>query len=245
MSAKVHSRLAEAIETLYKVFGKYPLSTLGGCPCCVTNDDKCQLTKKGLRILSSRDLGRYCGKAMTTWGSVSDFKHFLPRIFELVAYYQAPYEEFTIFNKLNYGEWTHWPETEKQALFTYFQELWEFVLEGEEAFFHDYFVAIAFIFPSFEELLARWQKFTSATSIRILASEIYRNNEALFNNNYFRGPFFTSPEYSKLFRQWVRMPKVKEALLQAIEFYQDERTLTEISVAYELIEIDIRLNQVL
>lgn len=242
MSSNAKTELAKAIEDLYQVFSKYPLTALDGCPYCVTKDDKCLLTVKLLKNLTEDDLGRYSGKAITTWGTVEDFKHFLPRIYELVAEYNSPYEEFVIFNKLKYGEWQNWPEVETQALKAYFRALWKFVLEGEEAYFQDYFIAIASIYTEFEELLFDWEKFESIVAVEILAAEIFRHNEALFSNTYFKGAFFTSIEYSKRFRVWTRSPRVREALLQALEVCQSERIITEIGVAYDLIELDIKFN---
>jgi hypothetical protein len=77
--------LAEAIENLYRAFARYSLRKhVEGCPCCVRERDKRALESKPLRQLASSDLGRYAFKAMTTWGNQDDFRHFLPRIFELL-----------------------------------------------------------------------------------------------------------------------------------------------------------------
>ena len=75
-----------SIESLYSIFSIYPFkSTMDGCPCCVSDSDKEKIHTKQLRELDGDDLSRYAFKAMTTWGDTDDFKHYLPRIFELLA----------------------------------------------------------------------------------------------------------------------------------------------------------------
>src|SRR4051794_20200880 len=73
-----------SIEALYSVFSAYPLRPhVMGCPCCVSEKDNHDLHARPLREFTCEHLRRYAFKAMTTWGKVEDFKHFLPRIFEL------------------------------------------------------------------------------------------------------------------------------------------------------------------
>ena len=80
------NELEIAVEKLYKVFSRYSLRRhVEGCPCCVHEEDKRALESKPLQNLSAAELGRYSFKAMTTWGDKDDFRHFLPRIFELMV----------------------------------------------------------------------------------------------------------------------------------------------------------------
>ena len=79
--------LRKAIADLYNVFEDYHLdSHVEGCPCCVTKDDKKLIEAKVLRELTADDLNHFAFNAMTTWGTVKDFKHFLPRLLELLAF---------------------------------------------------------------------------------------------------------------------------------------------------------------
>jgi len=78
--------LNASIEKLYATFARYPLrASMDACPCCVTDEDMGRLCSKELRGLEENDISLYAYKAMTTWGDVEDFKHFLPRIFELAS----------------------------------------------------------------------------------------------------------------------------------------------------------------
>lgn len=79
-------QLDEAIENLYTTFRRYRLhGKIDGCPCCVGDADNRLIRSNPLRQLDPSDLLRYAAKAITTWGSSYDFRHFLPRIFELIV----------------------------------------------------------------------------------------------------------------------------------------------------------------
>ena len=121
--------LLEAIEKLYKVFSRYPLRKhVEGCPCCVGNDDKRMLESKPLRELTSADLGRYSFKAMTTWGDKDDFRHFLPRIFELLVSERGIWDTEIVVGKLGLAEWQRWSEAEKSAVREYFRANWNWLI---------------------------------------------------------------------------------------------------------------------
>ena len=124
--------LSEAIESLYETFSDYPLAQkIEGCPCFVSDEDEISLHRKPLRRLTAEDLTRYATKALTTWGTVSDYKHFLPRLFELVPELEGITYELDIevlFGKLRYGKWEIWPEGEQKAIRQYLMALWRFVL---------------------------------------------------------------------------------------------------------------------
>ncbi len=114
-----------AIQTLYETFSIYPLkSTMEGCPCCVSNTDKEKIHSEQLRNLDEDDLSRYAFKAMTTWGDKNDFKHYLPRIFELLATTDFIVDTFVVLGKLEYGKWQEWEETEKTSITQFLLAWW-------------------------------------------------------------------------------------------------------------------------
>jgi hypothetical protein len=115
-----------AIEELYKVFERYPFkSTIEGCPCCVFDNDKSTLHSKQLRELEDEDISRYVFKAMTTWGDVNDFKHYLPRIFELAATRKLNVDTFVILGKLDYGNWKEWDFDEQNSIQKFLKAWWK------------------------------------------------------------------------------------------------------------------------
>ena len=112
------------IENLYQVFAKYRLRPdIEACPCCVTESDKERLQKKKLKELTVDDLGKYVFKAVTTWGQEYDFKHFLPRILELLNDFGSV--RYMVFIKLHSLEWQTWPAQEKDAIVAYLESILE------------------------------------------------------------------------------------------------------------------------
>lgn len=124
-----------AIEELYKTFGKYPFkSTMEGCPCCVSDKDKSTLHSKRLRELEDDDISRYTFKAITTWGDVNDFKHYLPRIFELAAKRKLLVDTFVILGKLDYGNWSEWESDEKNSIKKFLKAWWKYDINNSTYF---------------------------------------------------------------------------------------------------------------
>lgn len=117
--------LRSSIDSLYIVFSAYPLSAiLDGCPCCVFDTDKDKIHSKPLRKLNGDDLSPYAFKAMSTWGNVNDFKHYLPRILDLLSAEELPLDVFIVTDKLDYAKWREWPQEEQHAIETFLYAWW-------------------------------------------------------------------------------------------------------------------------
>ena len=131
MRLKIGSQLRDAIEGLYVAFAGYELPPhVGGCPHCVCERDEVLIHSVSLRQLGPGELDRFAFKAMTTWGTADTFRHFLPRLFELVAADGGGVwiDPEVLFGKLAYGGWTTWPEPERHAIRLYLDALWQDVL---------------------------------------------------------------------------------------------------------------------
>ncbi|QSX42150.1 hypothetical protein [Shewanella cyperi] len=108
---------------LYSAFSGYPLkSKIEGCPHCELQSADDLLHKNDLTQLAWDDLQLFIAQTMTTFGDVDDFKHFLPRIFELYItdYWNAPYDFGLFLSKLEYGGWTTWPQSERESVIRLF-----------------------------------------------------------------------------------------------------------------------------
>jgi hypothetical protein len=126
------NELRQSIEQLYGVFANYPLAgPVEGCPCCINAVDKQSLVSAPLRELTSESLNHYSRKAMTTWGSVHEFKHFLPRIFELALNGRDLEADIEIvIGKLQCAEWHTWPDEEREAVRAYLMAGWKGIVSG-------------------------------------------------------------------------------------------------------------------
>lgn len=109
--------LSQAIEELYLVFGSYRVGKrVQGCPCCTTLEEEQQLVARPLRSLTGDDLGSYAMSALYTWGSERDFKHFLPRILQLLVEGTLWVDVQSVYAKLPYARWEQWPAPEQSAI---------------------------------------------------------------------------------------------------------------------------------
>jgi hypothetical protein len=115
------AQLAQAIETLYATFARYPLAPMiAGCDCCIFPEDHSGLAADPLRMLNNAALDKFAFKAMTTWGDTDDFKHFLPRLLELETI--DGLDTITpVSNKIVYADWPQWPAEERDAVAAYYQ----------------------------------------------------------------------------------------------------------------------------
>lgn len=112
------------IERLYTVFERYPFrSEMIHCPCCVKEEYVKLLGKYPLAEFPEDQIRRYAGKAITTWGDAADYKHFLPRIWELEAM-TSFIGLHILISKLESGKWEEWPEEEREAITDYLMVLW-------------------------------------------------------------------------------------------------------------------------
>ena len=150
--------LSSAVERLYQCFSFYPCRpTIEGCPCCVSNTDKEKIHSKQLRQLDGDDLSRYAAKAMTTRGGVEDFKHFLPRIFELVAIEDPGIDLFSVAGKLEYGQWENWPELEREAIIAFLYAWWPDFVKSNYCFDQEIFVILCRLTQDIDAILGLWK----------------------------------------------------------------------------------------
>lgn len=128
-----------------------------GCPCCVSDTDKEKIHTKQLRQLDGEDLSKYAFKAMTTWGETDDFKHYLPRIFELLSTTDFIVDTFVVLGKLDYGKWTTWTTEEQNMIKHFLLAWWNDLIRNKDRFDHEAFVEIYNYTGDMKLLLNDWQ----------------------------------------------------------------------------------------
>lgn len=155
-------RLERAIERLYETFAHYALRPhVEGCDHCVFPEDNKKIHSKPLRDLTPTDLSKYAHKAMTTWGEEEDFKHFLPRLFELLVLgddWLVSVE--SLIGKLDYAAWREWPKLEQEAIEEYLMALWQFALVSVNNYgrIDDYLWGIARAMNDLGPFLDAWRE---------------------------------------------------------------------------------------
>lgn len=118
--------LEETINNLYTVFSQYIVEgnlRVRSCDCCVSDNEIRLLLSKPLKELTAEDIYHFMTSAVTTYGAVKDYKHFLPRILELMIYQNDVVDDFFIYEKLNYCQWLSWNIEEVKAIKLFFENL--------------------------------------------------------------------------------------------------------------------------
>lgn len=129
---------------------------MAACPCCVSDADKALLHSKPLHQLTDHELRRYASKAMTTWGDTDDFKHFLPRILELVSLADFCSNAHTVLGKLQYGNWREWPENEQERVNEFLLVWWTELVSLRPNFDGSLVIEFYQVMGTLEPLLDRW-----------------------------------------------------------------------------------------
>ena len=126
--------MLRAVESLYEAFARYPCRPdMPYCDCCHAQADIARLCSPALRDLTPDDLDDYSASAVLTWGDIDDFRHFLPRIFELMAIdgFNPLSGAEAIVSRLRHCERRTWPDQEQRALADYFRAFWRLMLASE------------------------------------------------------------------------------------------------------------------
>lgn len=125
----------EEIERLYDVFSRYPRpSGLEGCPCCTSAAEAVPLLRKPLRTLTAPELEHYAFKALTTWGTLDDYKYFIPRILELTDEGSLLCDTEVTLGKFHYGDFRDWPPDEQQAVRDYIFADWGETVQSSDTY---------------------------------------------------------------------------------------------------------------
>lgn len=230
--------MEEALEALYGAFCRYQGTHVEGCPHCVSFEDSAALRRAPLRKLHS-ELERYLLKAMTTWGTEEDFKHFVPRLLELHA---ASSDAWLLCDKLVYARWRSWPELEQRAVEDYLLALWraELAENGpplpDDALLKTMVTLDIDIAPyDLRTKLERWRLGSSRESARHLADFVLEHGSALFwpGTPTRRLTLWQAKwEIAEDVREWLLEPMTRERLEASFVAYGDN----DIARAFDWLE---------
>ncbi|MFD2247665.1 hypothetical protein [Pontibacter ruber] len=233
---------SSAIKNLYAVFSNYRLNPqMDASPLYDKNEVEAwnqKVSAKSLEELTGDDLWLFVGKVCYTWGELKDFKHFLPRIFELIARYESGETEAWIaFEKLNYTDWKNWKASEYEALLCYLNSLWVQLINEQDTAalwnFDELFSSIAKVHPSFRWILKQWEDSQNATSILRFCNFIEDNATELIRRNSLK-QFRDNPKLTFEFINWAKskmLPRLEEVFSSS----DNEELLVKILSAVETI----------
>lgn len=215
--------LEDAVKQLYFTFAPYKVQhPVHGCPCCVSVADQQKLQAAPLKQLSAHHLARFAFKALNTWGTENDFKHFLPRLFELIACDEEGALLFPelLFAKLQRAHWREWPRQEQRAIEQYLEALWTDLLNHFEGIPRvlaaEFFWGVANAGIPLEPFLRHWDDVDSVSALRHLARFVNGELEELVNGWRRRG------EVAQQLADWCLRQESQERLERAFFEYEDE-----------------------
>jgi hypothetical protein len=212
----ISQNLQNAIEKLYAVFAIYPLKLpVMGCDGCITREDIACLESKPLRKLTKQDMEKYTRKALTTWGDTDDFRHFLPRIFELALSDAEPFpfDIECISGKLAYGNWSSWPEGEQHALRSLFHTLWVDVINQPDKALGSWLCAFGPVESDLTFYLDTW--FAGLTTETALRNFLTFLDASRYRVRYgqLRGAFGSlHVAQASQIANWLKAPRLRESL---------------------------------
>lgn len=223
--------LREATNLLYKVFSKY---TIAGnlrersCKCCVTDEEIKELLSVPLQQLTEDELGHFTRSALTTFGSIEDYKHFLPRILELLADTRGLILfDFLTFEKLNYSNWRKWEQQEVGAVEDYFIALWRVFINSKAILCNklsrDFELMIRYI--GIQKTLDIWGESENKSAT------IYLVDTLLYGL-----PFKLEAKDADIFTKWCFSPLVKNKLEKFYFQLDEEELAAKVSIAYTLLD---------
>lgn len=233
-----HQRLEEAIAHLYHTFQHYELkTTINACTHCVADSDRAKLYAKPLRDLIDSDLEKYAFKALTTWGDADDFRHFLPRLFELEVLHPKKIvgviDPEILFGKLAYANWYNWDLAEQQSIHAYFEALWSFVLLIHEptpwTYSDDYLCGIGCAVQTITPFLHQWETFLTRTALANLEGFLEQNEATIVQKRALTNSF------------WDKRP---QQMQEVIAWVLNPHTITTFETAFEA-QIDTPIADIL
>lgn len=173
------AKLRNAIEQSYQEFAGVP------CPCTLETsplrdgDEILQaLTSAPLKDLAGEQIGPYSGWAITTVGNDRDYRHFLPRIFELAVRDPAwlGFDPPVIAGKLNMGTWRTWPANQRSAVLHFFNAVFDAMIERHPdacpSNAVDWLCGIAILGEPIAPVIERWRNSTEANAALNMAGFI-------------------------------------------------------------------------
>lgn len=227
-----------AIDHLYEVFACYRRpTTLEAAP---TRDPVAilrRLTSAPLRELPAEALGTYAGQAMTTVGSESEYRHFLPRIVELSIAIQGStgLEPEQIAGKLEYGRWRTWPEDAQTAIVRAFTAAWHKtrVQTPDLGDASSQLCALAILGIDIAPFLAIWASPASAVEVRQMAAHV-QAAAGLADPVYWKN---AGEANCRALLNWAHSPALREAieaqvsLVAYADLWEIDRAFTELETA--------------
>jgi hypothetical protein len=220
-------RLRATVQSLYEVFSPHGLREhIDICNHCHDLEDALLLRSRGLRELGVNELHQYIWDAIDLWGDDYDFRHFLPRILEGLAFDERLTDDFVdpaiVLGKLRSRNWAHWPTKEQDAVRRHLFGLWESQINHKfpwelysEPFIEDWLCGIGQAEEDLDPYLAGWELADSYAAIGNLSHVVVSSEKELREGKLGNPLESDRQEQSVQVVRWLLGPNVRAKLLDS------------------------------
>ncbi len=208
--------LEEAIGGLYVAFSGYPLpENTMPCDGCHHPGADDLLHAAPLQELQWEHLGSYAAEALMVWGDLDCYKHFLPRILDLVLtegdWTKGTPSPERVFFPLRYGEWRTWPKEEQISVERVLQAVWETVrsnppIEGGYIDVEQWLCSISQCEESLAPYLDQWRQDERLSAAWVLSSLILGSTIAYTGTDH-DPPVWEGEESRQRIKEWFKQPR--------------------------------------
>jgi hypothetical protein len=184
------------------------------CSCCHSPRANDLLHAEPLRQLQWKHLADYAKEALMVWGDLDCYKHFLPRIFELVLtagdWTKGSPAPESVFFQFRHGQWRTWKPEEQIAVERMLQAVWETVrsnppLEGGYIDVDQWLCSISQCEYDLNPYLDQWMKDRRLSASWALSSFILGSTIAYTGSNH-DIPAWEGEESRVKIQEWFKLP---------------------------------------
>jgi hypothetical protein len=228
----------ENIKNLYETFKKYKLNgKIEKCHCgCISEEEEEKIYSKTLRILEADDIGFYSTKAISTWGNINDFKHFLPRIIEIYRTDKANgwIDLETIHNKLEEANWKDWNKSEQNIIEKIIEYDWRERTNQKESYIWKLDFEEYQKFFDIEYLLKLWEFPKNKMALKNFVEFFYMEGNEIISN-----------EKKENFNNLIRRENLTKGLEEEFFKYEkaDRNYAFKVSAVLKMIENEIQVKK--
>lgn len=238
-------RLRAAVERLYTEFELYPLKPVTDvCWHCHSPEEEHALHLVPMRQMTADNLKGFASDVLMTWGDLADFKHFLPRLFEIVAvdHFTDDYPDIeTVLGALDRGDWTTWPAAEQQAVREFLGAFWTESLNSWPSNYEieTVLAAIAEAEADLSPYLAAWDSAEGAAPVLHFCDLLLQNAARIALGKRLSNPWLGRfPDRESQVRDWLQRERPVFAPKAEAQFLAttDEHALERLSAALDIID---------
>ncbi len=229
----------DAIRRLYEVFARY-VARRNMPRWGMTQEEIDHLCVTPLTDLTPGNLAEYVVHAVTTVGEAADFKHFLPRVLELLYWGQETTDPEVLIGKLSYSDWHQWPDAEQEAVHEFLLAWWKHILSRDPTALEfrvtidSCLSAIGLAEDDLAPFLDYWRSRDDANPLRHLAAMVDTNYDALMRHGRLGNSWLRERRKQMgQIQKWLLSPQTGEALERAFFAHSDAPFAQELSQAHE------------